>query len=435
MTRFSLLCLIVAPLLSCSGGTGTPLIDGQRATTTASERPPAALVRVPQTGGSPTFVDAATLEPIEAVHVADVPPLATIWGIERMDGLLVGVTADSQAIAIELETGRTTVIASDVAAGTLSRSGDVYAVTSTGGIISLRDEELVEWESSFPSVPTRLLGLRNGRLMGFFDGLLILASRTQPAIELELPEGPVNATSYGDLVAVATDSGVVVLNLNTAETERTIRARTRPRSVAFSPSGHEVYVARQESDISIVNRFSGREMFAVGLPDQAAELRVDPYGRWLLARSVARDVVWVVDVAERILVGELRVPWDSVHPHVTPDAVIVAQTDSSLITFDPESLDELARTDRVETDWWIPTTFFPRRRFAISNLLSRARQSQSESGTAIFVQVDASHNPRWAGDAAQLLARAGLPARVLDPTDPDDPFRVVIGLGTCSRVL
>ena len=282
--------------------------------------------------------------------------------------------------------------------------------------------------SRFPSVPSRLLGLRNGRLMGFFEGQLILASRTQPAIELELPEGPVSATIYGDLVAVATDSGVVVLNLNTGEAERIIRARTKPRSVAFSPSGHEVYVARQESDISIVSRFSGREMFAVGLPDQAAELRVDPYGRWLLARSVAGDAVWVIDMAERTLVGELRVPWDSVHPRVTPDAVIVAQTDSILITFDPESLDELARTDRVASDQWIPTTFFPRRRFAISDLVSRAaRVRQDEPGAVIFVQVESSHNPRWASESARALARVGLPARVLDPRGIDDPYRVVIG--------
>jgi cell division septation protein DedD len=47
--------------------------------------------------------------------------------------------------------------------------------------------------------------------------------------------------------------------------------------------------------------------------------------------------------------------------------------------------------------------------------------------TAVYLQVSSSQNPAWARDLAGQLRDAGLPASVLEPTGPDEGYRVVLG--------
>jgi len=45
----------------------------------------------------------------------------------------------------------------------------------------------------------------------------------------------------------------------------------------------------------------------------------------------------------------------------------------------------------------------------------------------MYVQVSTSQNEAWSSEMAQQLTRAGLAARVLQPRNPDDGYRVVLG--------
>src|SRR5256886_6274716 len=45
----------------------------------------------------------------------------------------------------------------------------------------------------------------------------------------------------------------------------------------------------------------------------------------------------------------------------------------------------------------------------------------------MYVQVSTSQNEAWSSEMAQQLTRAGLGARVLQPKNPDDGYRVVLG--------
>jgi len=49
------------------------------------------------------------------------------------------------------------------------------------------------------------------------------------------------------------------------------------------------------------------------------------------------------------------------------------------------------------------------------------------SAGPLYVQVSTSQNEAWSAGMAQQLTRAGLAARVLDPKNPDDGYRVVLG--------
>jgi cell division protein FtsN len=45
----------------------------------------------------------------------------------------------------------------------------------------------------------------------------------------------------------------------------------------------------------------------------------------------------------------------------------------------------------------------------------------------VFLQVSSSQNRAWSAELARQLEQQGLPARVLDPRQGEDGFRVVIG--------
>src|SRR5207247_1273068 len=82
-----------------------------------------------------------------------------------------------------------------------------------------------------------------------------------------------------------------------------------PRALAFSPSGHRVYVAlRGGLGLAVIDRYAREEIDGVALPSSAATIRIDPLGRWLLARPPVGDTAWVVDLPIKRLGGGLAEP-------------------------------------------------------------------------------------------------------------------------------
>src|SRR5207249_3124028 len=65
-----------------------------------------------------------------------------------------------------------------------------------------------------------------------------------------------------------------------------------PRALAFSPSGHRIYVAlRGGLGLAVIDRYAHEELDGVALPSAAATIRIDPLGRWLPARPPGGDSV------------------------------------------------------------------------------------------------------------------------------------------------
>jgi cell division septation protein DedD len=60
----------------------------------------------------------------------------------------------------------------------------------------------------------------------------------------------------------------------------------------------------------------------VHLPGQAKELRIDPFGRLLLARPDSGDSAWVIDVGTNRVVATLPTPWRADLPNVGPDGAV-----------------------------------------------------------------------------------------------------------------
>jgi septal ring-binding cell division protein DamX len=90
---------------------------------------------------------------------------------------------------------------------------------------------------------------------------------------------------------------------------------------------------------------------------------------------------------------------------------------------------ETGRVSGGASDLWLPIAWTPERgtQLPVQTDTAVAVARDSTPSSRVYLQVSSSQNPDWAGDLAQKLKEAGLPATVLNPHRDGDPYRVVLG--------
>ena len=425
MTRIGSLTALIGLFAACSGDPATP--DGEALAGTF-DRPTAVVLSVPAEGGTGSYFDAATLEPIEGLSTPSLPALGTVWGVHKASGTLVGVSPTRRALAIDLESGRTTEFAREATGGALSPSGTAHAVTAGGNVALLRRRERSTWPVEIDTTD-RLFPGPGGRLLAVARTgarVLTVVGTDGTSTTHELPTGPLAVTPTGDLLAVATDTGMGFFDPTGSREPWWVGVRAdQAIAIEFSPSGHRLYFTHAGVGVGVVDRFARREVDGLPAPAGGVGLRSDPLGRWVLVRHPRGDSVWVVDAATGRFAGGVAGEWDPAFPTVTPDGILLIEQGADLVAIDPATLTQRARLERGD-GLWVPTTYLPRRLPTLT-LASQAGGGDTTAG-AIYVQVASSQNPAWAADLATSLVRdARLPARVLSPEAPGEGFRVVLG--------
>ena len=203
--------------------------------------------------------------------------------------------------------------------------------------------------------------------------------------------------------------------------------------MAFSPSGHRLFIADGEGRIHVMNRYSGEMLETIDLPGAAAEIRPDPFGRWLLVRPEKGDSVWLVDMARNRAAGAVQADWAPDLPTVTNQGLLLVKQGPDVVAYDisREGWPSVGKVSGGADDSGCRWPGSPaRRRSPSPPPTPRSRQTTGaagEPGNEVYLQVSSSQNPAWARDLATQLRDAGLPASVLEPRGPDDGYRVVLG--------
>jgi hypothetical protein len=359
------------------------------------------------------------------------PRIDRLVGLDTETDQLFALTVRDELLAVDLVGGRIDTIATQVTAAALGPDGTLYATNRANRVTSLKRRTRLVWPDSLPAVPRELYGAGDQRLLVVARGgdhRLITASVDQPPVVHPLPlASDVTATLWGDVVAVAVDSGVALFDPMARRSAVFVRLRDHPRTVAFSPAGHRLYVGRRTADgLAVIDRYSHDELDRVTLPGSAAVLRPDPFGRWLLAGPASADSAWLVDLPSRAVRGMVATAWGRDLPAVAPDGILLARQGDDVVTIDPEALAEKARVRGGAADLWLVTAWHPRG-MPITTTGEAAAATADGSEGPVYVQVSVSQNRDWSAENAQQLSRAGLPARVLTPRSPEDGYRVVLG--------
>jgi DNA-binding beta-propeller fold protein YncE len=361
--------------------------------------------------------------------------LPAIEGIEGLDPEAAQVfvrTPKRELLGLDLESGRVDTIATDLRRAALGPDGTLYAVDGKRRVTTLARRVRLVWPQPLASEPRDMFGATDQRLVAVTGGhepKILTASADQPPASRPVPsEGDMVATEWGDLVAVASDSGVTFLDPLGRRDMAFVPIEDHPRVLLFSPSGHRVYVGKRGAlGLAVIDRYAHRELDGIALPAPIAAMRLDPYGEWLLAAPGAGDTAWVVDLPVKHLVGALPTSWRADLPTVTPDGTLLARSGNDIVAWSPDSLGERGRVKDGAADLWIATDWQPRGvRVAPAPGAAVATDSAAAEGP-LYVQVSVSQNPAWSSEMAQQLNRAGLPAKVLSPSSADEGYRVVLG--------
>src|SRR6185503_4483302 len=394
-------------------------------------RTPGVAIRLPAKGGVPQLYRLPRLTPVEGVLKGKLPPVERVVGLDPESEFLFVATAKRELLALDLGSGRVDTVATGVAQAALGPDGTLYAVDTTRRVISLSRRTRFAWPQALTALPRDLFGATDQHLVGVIpqDRLLVAAADQPPTVHPIAAGGDVAATRWGDLVAVASDSGVTFYDPLGRRNPAFVKLGDAPRALAFSPSGHRIYVARRNAPgLAVVDRFERKEIDGVALPGPVAALRLDPLGRWLLARPAVGDSAWIVDLPIKQHTGIVPTQWQSDLPAISPDGVLIYRRRDEVVAVRPDSLTEVGRVTKAAADMWVLTTWLPR---GVPATVASARaDSAATAGGAegpLYVQVSTSQNPEWSQHLADDLSRAGMNARVLPPQSADDGYRVVLG--------
>lgn len=420
-------------LATACGGGQSPPPDGHLPAAPRTA-PAASVLRLPRAGGLAQLYRVPGLSESSWKAADKLPVLKRVVGGDLEQRLVFGVDAKNNLIGLDLESRRVRIFLPQVRHAAIGPDGAVYAVDTSATVTQFVRRTPLRFRTKLGIAPRALYGTMNGSLVAIpaaDRGEAVALGPDQAQGRANLPAGNASATYLGDMVAIATDTGVVLYEPQAKRMLRTLKA-SNAHAVAFSPSGHRLYVARGKNEIAVLDRFSGAEITTIDLPGDARELRSDFLGGWLLARPVLGDSVWVVDVGAGRVVGTVPTRWSADLPAVAGQRTLLVRAGG-----DVRALDLSAKGFPVTgtipggaEDEWLSLAWLPPadQEATVAAADSAAADSSAAAGASkIYLQVSSSQNPSWAQELADKLKAAGLPASVLQPKQGEEGYRVVLG--------
>ncbi len=342
--------------------------------------------------------------------------------------LVEGDSAGQDLVALDLISGRSRTIDSNVVAATIGPSGITYLLHTDGSVAEVEQRRAVPWPDTLVEAE-RVWGAARGRLVAATGSgenrELVSLGRGQTPVRQFLPVGKLVLSRWGRLAVVATDSGLAMFEPDDPDRFSFVALSPRPQMPAISPSGHRVYAMLGARELVAVGRFESSVLQRSELPGQVGAIRMDPLGRVLLVRAAAADSVWIVDAASLQLAATVQSTWAEDLPTVAPDGTVLLGQDGSLAAFDWESTTMISTIAAREDDLWLVAGWDPHRP-ALERTADR-QATEQQAGQLLYVQVSSSGNVAWAEDLAQELRAAGLDATVLQPDSTEERYRVVLG--------
>ncbi len=413
------------------------------------------MLRLPSEGGSARLYRADSLTPLDWQVASGVPKIARALGTELEDRMVYAVDTDGRLVGIDLLARRTRIHLAATQQLTATPDGAVLGLDSARRAVRFSSRALTTYRASVEGGGTpQLLRGPGGQVAAYLPAtnVLQLLGEDGEVRRFTAPAGQATVSWHGDLLAVTTDSGVVLFDPSGRSDEpQFLRLRGAPITTTFSPSAHRLYVARGRGDVLVLDRFTGDERATIELSGPAKELRVDRSGRWLLAQPESGDSIWVVDLVRREVAMTIRSPWAEDLPLVAGGRTLVIRDGDDVVAWELTGTTPTERTRLVGAagDVYLAIPWSPEAPAAMEPppVVAEVEPVTPEPDPAepavagvdslpvttpvpsgdIYLQISSSQNREWAQALAQQLRDGGFAARLLNPTDPADPYRVVIG--------
>jgi cell division septation protein DedD len=334
---------------------------------------------VPKSGGTPRVVAFPNIDSTVWTGTEKAPALGRVLAFDEEEGLLAAVDSRELPFWIDLRSGTVTKTGRGKLHDLISIDGStIYGVNGDGGIERFTPPG--NWTFKPPQPASAVFPQTNG-------AVLILTGRG-PSARLHRMHPPENTLlDTLPLPDVTSGTGAPlgdrVYFVSRRRSLTAVRARTLAKGepitldhgvvgMATTPSGDRFYVITDSSsDLVVLDPIQDRVSTTVRLPGRPRELRVDPFGRFVLARAASGDSVWIVSIGTDKVIGTLHSTWRSDLPFVAPDGSIAVTEGADVSFIDPATLRSVRRAADGAADFWYAFTW--------SGLKSRTQPVDSTS--------------------------------------------------------
>lgn len=366
MTRVALALALAA----CSSGDRQEAPATHQAPSASAPRGPDNLVlRISRTGGAPRVYAYPRLDTL--VWSADAAPAPSrMLAFDDEAGTLVYVDTRGRPVRMDFRQGAAPVLSKAKLTGIASVDGsEVYAIDDKGSVVRFARGGAWSWKppvaahALFPQDDGSLLVLgerATGAVVWHLHppGTKIVDSTELPKVDRTL------RTQVGDRVYLGSGSQLTGLRTRTMQRTADVSFSDPIGLLAVTPSGDRVFVVTRDSrNIDIVDRYQEKVSGHVEVGRPVSELRMDPIGRYLLARPEGTDSAIVIALGTNRVVGTMGTSWRADLPFVAPDGGIALAQGADVIIADGETLKPTTRVRGGAADFWYPfrwTGFRPR---------------------------------------------------------------------------
>ncbi|MEO7966846.1 MAG: SPOR domain-containing protein [Gemmatimonadaceae bacterium] len=336
--------LAVASLLLTMGACGRSDVgEVSKAAALPSTGPDPVIVRIPHDGGIARAYRYPRLDSLVWKGSEPAPAIERILAFDAENATLAYVASTGVPGWIDLRIG--SVRAATKAALTAISSADgsaIFGVTSSNEV--KRFTPSGDWSHEVSRKVRRLFPLPDGTLLVLVDQgdeSVILKLRppddaVTDSVSVPRPERAA-VTALGDRVYLGAKDALVAVRPQTLAKVDKVSAGDEILALASTPSGDRIFVANKGGPrLEVVDRYSENVKNSVTLPGLVTELRMDPLGRYLLARPIAGDSAWVVAIGTETLVGTVRTEWRLDLPAVAADGLVASVRGRDVEFVDPK---------------------------------------------------------------------------------------------------
>jgi hypothetical protein len=321
--------------------------------------PQSLVLRAPRTGGAPRVTLYPRMDSTVWAATDAAPAPANMLAFDDEGGNVAYEDTRGRPVLLELRLGTINSYTTKKLTGLTSADGRaIYGIGPAGEVV--RVTPTGDWTYKPPQAAKALFPQSDGGLLvavgtGANTRLLkLFPPDTRILDSLKFPVATRTVrTQLGDRLYLAVDSGLVVLRTRTMDWAPPIPLDEPISVMASTPSGDRVFALTQsQTQISVIDRFRERVTAEFDLPGKADDLRVDPFGRYLLARAADKDSVWVIAIGTERVIGGVRSAWRVDLPFVGYDGSVAVAVGNDVLLVDGETLKTKARFRDGAADYW-----------------------------------------------------------------------------------
>ena len=354
------LALVLAACGPADRGSADSSRDSTPTANAAMRGPDDLVLRIPRAGGEVRVFPYPRLDTV-VWNGADAPAPARVLAFDEEGGVVSLVDARGQPSRVDFRLGSSASVTKTKLTGIASHDGStIYGITADGTVERYATSGTWKWKppvaarAVFPQPDASLLVLGERASASIVWKLRPPSSRVVDSVMLPRVDRALR-TQVGDLLYLATERELMGVRTRSMQRTASVAFDEPVEVLAATPSGDRVFVVTSTGTaVQVVDRYREQVSGSIDLGRHPSDLRMDPLGRYLLARLDGVDSTTVIALGTNRVIGTVSTGWRTDLPFVAADGGIALAQGKDVVLADGATLRQRERISGGASDYWFP---------------------------------------------------------------------------------